>query len=126
MASNKSRLRSAEIKYGDALQEWLTNPKNEDLPNEVVDARLNAAFHAFLGELLQDEDACAEFIATKQVIDELEFLPLIFEHFKSEKIYKAIKSNCEAAFSHKYSIESEEMEKKRREMLSYMQASLEA
>ena len=30
MASKKSRLRLAEIKYCEELQEWLTNPKNED------------------------------------------------------------------------------------------------
>ena len=121
---SKNRLRNAEDKYIEELHEWLTNPKNEDLPNEVVTPKIEAAFHAFLQELLQNEDECAAYISAGGVMNELDLLPLIFEHFKSRKIYKAIKSNCEVAFSHKLFTESEEIERKRKEMLSYMEHSL--
>ncbi len=123
MSLKNSRLRNAEIKYVEKLHEWLTNPKNEDLPNEVVTPKIEAAFNAFLQELLQDEDECAEFISAGGVMDELDFLPLIFQHFKSRKIYDAIKSNCDVAFSHKEFVESEEMEQKRKEMLLNMASS---
>lgn len=118
------RLRNAETKYAEELQEWLTNPKNEDLPNEMVTPKIEAAFNAFLQELLQDEDECAEFIAAGNVMDELDFIPLIFEHFKSRKIYEAIKSNCDLAFSHKKFIESDETEQRRKKMLLHMENSL--
>ena len=121
MANKKTRLRKAEEKYCDALHEWLTNPKNEDLPAEITESKIKAAFDEFLQSLIKDEDECAEFIAKGQIIDELEFLPLIFEHFKSRKIFEAIKSNCDVAFSHKYSTESEITEIRRKEMLSIMQ-----
>ena len=124
MATEKTRLRKAEEKYCEELHEWLTNPKNEDLPNEIVEPKIQAAFDEFLKAMLENEDECAEFIAKGGIIDELDFLPLVFEHFKSRKIYEAIKSNCEVAFSHKYSVESEELTLKRREMLSYMQSCL--
>ena len=124
MATKKTRLRKAEEKYCEELHEWLTNPKNEDLPNEIVEPKIQAAFDEFLKAMLENEDECAEFIAKGGIIDELDFLPLVFEHFKSRKIYEAIKSNCEVAFSHKYSVESEELTLKRREMLSYMQSCL--
>lgn len=124
MNSKKCRLKLAETRYCEELQEWLTNPKNEDLPNEVVEQKIQAAFNAFLQELLQDEDECAAFISAGRVMHELDFLPLIFEHFKSCKIYDAIKSNCEVAFSHKKFIESEEMEQRRKEMLSCMEKCL--
>ena len=124
MATKKTRLRKAEEKYCEELHEWLTNPKNEDLPNEIVEPKIQAAFDEFLKAMLENEDECAEFIAKGGIIDELDFLPLVFEHFKSRKIYEAIKSNCEVAFSHKYSVESEELTLKRRVMLSYMQSCL--
>lgn len=125
MATKKTRLRKAEEKYCEELHEWLTNPKNEDLPNEIVEPKIQAAFDEFLQAMLENEDECAEFIAKGGIIDEIYFLPLIFEHFKSRKIYEAIKSNCEVAFSHKYSIESEETELKRKEMLLNMQSFFE-
>ena len=115
MATKKTRLRKEEEKYCAELHEWLTNPKNEDLPNEIVEPKLQAAFDEFLQALLKDEEECAEFIANGNIIDELEFLPLIFEHFKSRKIYEAIKSNCDVAFSHKKIIESKDMEQRRKE-----------
>lgn len=125
MATKKTRLRKAEEKYCEELHEWLTNPKNEDLPNEIVESKIQAAFDEFLQAMLENEDECAEFIAKGGIIDEIDFLPLIFEHFKSRKIYEAIKSNCEVAFSHKYSTESEETELKRKEMLLNMQSFFE-
>lgn len=125
MATKKTRLRKEEEKYCAELHEWLTNPKNEDLPNEIVEPKLQAAFDEFLQALLEDEEECAEFIANGNIIDELEFLPLIFEHFKSKKIYEAIKSNCDIAFSHKFGVESEELERKRNKMLSHMQSFFE-
>ena len=75
--------------------------------------------------LIQDEDECAEFISKGKKADELEFLPLVFEHFKTRKIFDAIKSNCEITFSHKYSTESEKTELKRKEMFSNMQSYFE-
>ena len=125
MATTKTRLRKAEEKYCAELHEWLTNPKNEDLPNEIVEPKIQVAFDEFLQEMIKDENECAEFIAKGNITDELEFLPLIFEYFKTQKIYEAIKSNCDIAFSHKYSTESEEMELKRNEMLSHMQIYIE-
>lgn len=119
-----SRLRNAEIKYVEKLHEWLTNPENEDLPNEVVEPRIEAAFNEFLQELLQGEDECAEFVSAGNVMHEPDLLPLIFEHFKSRKIYDAIKSNCGVAFSHKIFTESEAMEQRRKEMLSNMEKCL--
>jgi hypothetical protein len=122
MTTKKTRLSKAEEKYCAELQEWLTNPKNEDLPNEIVESEIKAAFDRFLQALIEDEDECAEFIAKGGMIDELDFLPLVFEHFKSRKIFEAIVSNCNVAFSHKRSIESEEVERKRKEMLLYMRS----
>ena len=125
MTTQKIRLRREEEKYCAELHEWLTNPQNEDLPNETVDSKIQAAFDGFLQALLKDEGECAEFIANGNIIDELEFLPLVFEHFKSRKIYEAIKSNCDVAFSHKYGTESEEIELKRKEMLLHMRSYFE-
>ena len=125
MATKKTRLRKEEEKQCAELHEWLTNPQNEDLPNEIVETKIQAAFDGFLQALLKDEGECAEFIANGNIIDELEFLPLIFEHFKSKKIYEAIKSNCDIAFSHKFGVESEEVERKRNKMLSHMQSFFE-
>ena len=125
MATKQTRLRKAEEKYCAELHEWLTNPKNEDLSDEIVESKIKAAFGEFLKALLEDESECAEYISKGGVIDELDFLPLIFEHFKSRKIYEAIKSNCEVAFSHKYGTESEEMELKRNDMLESMRTYLE-
>ena len=125
MATKKSRLRKAEEKYCAELHEWLTNPKNEDLPNEIVEREIQAAFDEFLQAMLENEDECAEFIAKGNIIDELEFLPFIFEHFKSRRIYEAIKSNCDVAFSRKNGTESKEMELQRNQMLSHMLACLE-
>ena len=120
-----TRLQQAENKYCEQLHEWLTNPKNEDLPNEIVEPQIEAAFHTFLDALLLDEDECAQFITEGNFLNELELLPLIFDHFGSTKIYDAIYANCEAAFSHKYSFESAEMETKRRMMLERMAKALE-
>ena len=125
MDAKKTRLRKAEDKYCAELHEWLTNPRNADLPNEIVESKIQVAFDEFLQALLEDEHECAEFISKGNIIDEHEFLPLVFEHFKSQKIYEAIKSNCDIAFSHKYGTESEEMEIKRKEMLLYMQSFFE-
>ena len=125
MTTKKTRLRREEEKYCAELHEWLTNPQNEDLPNEIVEAKIQGAFDKFLQALLKDEGECAEFIAKGNIIDELEFLPLIFEHFKSRKIYEAIRSNCDIAFSHKHGTESEEMGLKRKEMLSHMRSHFE-
>lgn len=125
MATKKTRLQKAEEKYCAELQEWLTNPKNEDLPNEIVEPKIKGAFDEFLQALIEDEDECAEFIAKGGIIDEIDFFPFVFERFKSRKIYEAIKSNCLVAFSHTYSIESEETELRRNEMLSYMRSYLE-
>ena len=90
MAAKKTRLQKAAEKYCAELQEWLTNPKNDDLPNETVEPKIKAAFDDFLLALIKDEDECAEFIARGGIIDELDFLPLVFEHFKSQKIFDAI------------------------------------
>ena len=124
MTTKKTRLKREEEKYCAELHEWLTNPQNEDLPNEIVEAKIQAAFDEFLQALLKDEGECAEFIAKGNIIDELEFLPLIFEYFKSRKIYEAIKSNCDVAFSHEKIIESKDMERRRKEMLMNMEKCL--
>ena len=125
MATKQTRLRKAEEKYCSELHEWLTNPKNENLSDEIVELKIKTAFGEFLKALLEDEGECAEYIAKGGIIDELDFLPLIFECFKSRKIYEAIESNCAVAFSHKYGTESEEMGLKRKEMLESMRAYLE-
>lgn len=118
MGKRQTRLQQAESKYCNQLHEWLTNPKNEDLPNEIVEPQLKAAFNDFLEALILDEDECAQFISNENFLDELDFLPLIFAHFKSQKIYNAICANCEAAFSHKHFTESYETENKRRLLLA--------
>ena len=120
MSNKKSRLKKAELAYCDALHEWLTNPKNEELPNEITEAHIKQAFDMFLAALLLDEDECAAFISEGAILDEQELLPRVFDHFKSEKIYAAIKKNCEIAFSHTYSTESEEQETRRRALLAHM------
>ncbi len=120
----KSRLRIAADKYCEQLHEWLTNPKNADLPNEIVVPKLDSAFHTFFQELIFDEQECADFISKGGIIDEMEFLPLVFEHFKSRKIYEAIKSNCEASFSGIHSIESDELQNARKMLILHMQNTL--
>ena len=52
MATTKTRLRKAEEKYCAELHEWLTNPKNEHLPDEIVEREIQAAFDEFLQALL--------------------------------------------------------------------------
>lgn len=121
MTTKKTRLMRAEEKYCEQLHEWLTNPKNEDLPNEVISPKIEAAFNDFLNALLVNEDECAEFISAGGVIDEINLLPIVFEHFKSPKIYEAIKSNCEMAFAQKHSTESEILVSNRKALLSHMQ-----
>ena len=125
MATKKNRLRIAEEKYCAELHEWLTNPKNEGLPNEIVEPKIQAAFDEFLKEILKDEHECAEFIAEGNIMDELDLLPLIFEQFKTQKICEAIKSNCDIAFSHKFGTESQEMASKRKKILLHMQSFFE-
>lgn len=120
MATKKTRLMKAQEIYCEQLHEWLTNPKNEDLPNDVVEPKIEAAFNEFFQALITDENECADFISNGGVMDEIELLPLLFKHFKSKKIYEAIKANCEIAFAHKYSTESEELENKRKALISYM------
>ena len=124
MMEKNSRLKMAEKKYVYELQEWLTNPKNADLANEMIEGKLKEASQAFYKELIQDESECADFLSKGGVADELEFIPLIFEYFKSRKIYDAIKSNCEVAFSHTLFVESSELEQQRKEMLSNMEKCL--
>ena len=124
MTVKKTRLRKAEEKYCAELHEWLTNPKNENLPIETTESKIKTAFDEFLQALIEDEQECAEFVAKGGIIDELDFLPLVFEHFKSRKIFEAIKSNCDVAFSHKNGTESEETDLKRKEMLSYIQSHI--
>lgn len=125
MRTKKNRLKEAETKYCEQLHEWLTNPRNQDLPDEIVEPKIEAAFNEFIKALVQDEDECAEFISKGCVLDEMEILPVVFNHFRSEKIYEAIKSNCEVAFSHQYVVESDEREKERQKMLDYMGSVLE-
>ena len=124
MSVKKTRLELAEEQYGDTVQEWLNNPRHEDLPNEIVDHALDVAFGAFLQALLADEEECAAFIAKGNVTDELVILPLIFEHFKSVRIYEAIVANCEVAISHIYSHESMESEEQRRSLIAHMKSQL--
>ena len=124
MTTKKSRLKIAEEKYCEQLHGWLTNPKNEDSPNDVVEPKIEAAFNEFFQALIADENECAEFISKGGVMDEIELLPLIFKHFRSQKIYEAIKSNCEIAFAHKYSTESEDVENKRKDLISFMKNEL--
>ena len=120
----KSRLKKAEDKYCEQLHEWLTNPKNEDLPNDITESKINEAVNEFLQALFQNEDECANFISKGNILNELDVLPLVFDHFKSVKIYESIKSNCEVAFSHKYTVESKEQEQQRKEMLDKMEQQL--
>ena len=124
MTTKKTRLMKAEEKYCEQLHEWLTNPKNEELPDEIVEPKIKAAFNDFFSALIADEDECAEYISQGGVLDETELLPMIFEHFKSRKIYEAIRSNCEIAFAHKHSTESEELLNGRRLLLTHMQNTL--
>lgn len=118
MKKERTRLQQAESKYCDQLHEWLTNPKNENLPNEIVEPQIEDAFNEFWEALILDEDECAQFIAEGRFLDELELLPRIFDHFKSTKIYEAICANCEIAFSHKHFTESPDTENKRRILLA--------
>ena len=124
MSTKKSRLNRSEEKYCEQLHEWLTNPKNEDLHNDVVEPKIEEAFNEFFQALIADENECAEYISKGGIMDEIELLPLIFEHFRNQKIYEAIKSNCEIAFAHKYSTESKEVESKRKSLISYMKNEL--
>jgi len=120
----KNRLKNAEIKYSSKIQELLTNPINEILPDNIINPQINSAFSEFLEEILKDENECAEFISKGNIVDEIYILRPVFEHFKSNKIYEAIKSNCEIAFSHKYSIESKEIEQMRKDLLLYISSQL--
>ena len=54
MSTKKSRLNRAEEKYCEQLHEWLTNPKNEDLPNNVVESKIEEAFNEFFQALIAD------------------------------------------------------------------------
>ena len=124
MANKKTRLQKAQERYCDQLHEWLTNPQNDDLPNEIIEKNIETAFNEFFQSLIADENECADFIAKGCIISEMELLPMIFEHFKSKKIYDAIKSNCEVAFSHEFFIESDDIEQQRRDMLAKMKSML--
>jgi hypothetical protein len=121
----KSRLKKAEVQYCETLQDLLTNPKNEDLPNEIIQPQIEEALNKFVQELLLNEDETAAFIAEGNVFDEMKMLPIVFEHFKSAKIYVAIKTNCEIAFSHKFCVESADIEQERKAFLAYMEAQLD-
>lgn len=125
MSVNIKRLLKAEKKYFNELQEYLTNPQNEDLPNDVIEPKISEAFKEYVQALLLDEDECANFISEGGRAGETEYLKIVFDHFKSRKICEAIKSNCEAAFSHKFSVEAREMEIFRRELITYMEEQLQ-
>ena len=68
--TNVKRLHKAEDKYCAQLHEWLTNPKNEDLPDEIIETKIETAFKEFFQALIVDENECADFIAkpTKVII----------------------------------------------------------
>ena len=120
----KSRLKKAEEKFCEQLHEYLTNPKNENLPNEIVEPKIKEYFNEFFQSLIADEDECAIFISKGNILNEMELLPQVFEHFKSVKIYEAIKANCEVAFSQKFSIESENLLKARKRLLAHIEEVL--
>ena len=71
----KSRLKKAEVLYCETLQDLLTNPQNEDLPNEIIEPQIEEAFNKFVQELLLNEDETAAFIAEGNVFNEMEILP---------------------------------------------------
>ncbi len=118
------RLKNAEKSYEHALQEWLNNPKNENVSNEIIEQNIQKEFNKYLQELLLDENDCAIFISEGGKLNELNYLQTIFDHFKSLKIYQAIKTNCEIAFSHKLFEEDDESEQKRKTLIKYMQEAL--
>ena len=124
MRVKATRLEKEEEKYENEMQNWLTNPKNEDLSDEVVEQKLADAFDRYVQALLLNERECAEFIAAGGRMGEPEILEIIFEHFKSREIFEAIKQNCELAFSHRLFVESQAIEEKRRILLSYIEANL--
>lgn len=121
---NITRIEKAGLKYSEQLQDLLNNPVNENLSNEIIEPKIKNAFGEYLQALLQDEDECVAFVSKGNIPEEIIVLPLIFEHFKSVKIYNAIKTNCEIAFSCKYSTESKELEQKRKDLIDYMQSTL--
>ncbi len=89
----KNRLIETEIKYFDALQEWLTNPKNEDLQSEIVENEIRKACDEFVEALTLDEGETANFLSNSSQIYDIDVLLSVFEHFRSKEIYEAIKEN---------------------------------
>ena len=124
MKKKSTRLEKAEAEYESQLHEWLTNPKNEDLSPELTEEKLSAAFQRFLDELLADEAECAAFIFVGGRLDEHLYLKTVFDHFKSQKIFEAIKQNCAVAFSGESFTEAEELLSARRELIAYMESCL--
>ena len=121
MSKRATRLDIAENKYCEQLHEWLDNPKNEDMPSEMVESKIAVAFDEYVQALLFDEEECADFISIGGRLGELDFLKTVFDHFKSQKIAEAIKVNCQVAFSHKFSTESKEIEEKRKNLITYIE-----
>ncbi len=121
MKRKTTRLEMAESRYCDQLHEWLNNPQNEDKSSEIVESKIAVAFDEYVQALLLDEGECADFISTGGRMGELEFLKIVFDHFKSKRIAEAITSNCELAFTHAFSTESQELEEDRRKLIAYME-----
>ncbi|MBR6737860.1 MAG: hypothetical protein IKL82_05810 [Clostridia bacterium] len=124
MKKKKTRLQQALSNYYTLLHTYLDNPLYEDEPNEVVDPLCDKAYDEFIKEFLLNEDECAEFLEHGRRYVEIDWLEIAYNHFKSEKIYNAIKENCDIAFSQKFVIESDELTERRKDLLLRMEKEL--
>ena len=119
----RTRLEKAREDYVEKYIDLFSN--GESLEYDHIFELYDAYVNQFLQELYIDEDETARMIARGGWFDEINFLKPIFDHFKSVKIYEAIKTNCEHAFNADEEVaEPENFIEARKELIKYMQKIL--
>ena len=106
---NQTRLEKAHSRYFEQLNTYSYCDPYVDDETEMVDKLCEEAEVEFLKELLFNENDCAEYIENGKRFLEVEWLEKACDHFKSAKIYDAIKKQCEQALSKKYFFEQGEL-----------------
>ncbi len=118
----KTRLESARDKY---VNEYITLfTENDGLDLDEIFKKQEVIFNTFLQELLKDEDDTANQILKGGWFGEIDFFMPIFNHFKSFKIYDAIKANCFKVLYSDIDSESVENLEKRKSILFSIEKQL--
>ena len=119
----KTRLETARDRFVNLCSELFSD--GESLEYDHIFEMYDAYVNQFLQDLYVSEEETAKMIERGGWMDDYNFFKKIFDHFKTERIYNAIKSNCENAFMLEGEFaESPDMITFRKDLISYMQKQL--